>query len=118
MKPCQESSLTLQSLDERRIKCSAVSVMCATEVNTSEPISDTFAATPALKFVRLMLSWAANCKPKWANASMIVAVFDISVAFFHGKVRKVRKVIHMVPPTDLRKEGKNLEVAQDSLRNS
>ena len=33
---------------------------------------------------------------------MIIAVFDISVAFFHGKVRKV---IHVVPPKDLRKKG-------------
>ena len=33
---------------------------------------------------------------------MIIAVFDISVAF-HGKVRKV---IHVVPPKDLRKKGK------------
>ena len=48
---------------------------CATEVNTSEPRSDTFAATPLLKFVRLILSWAASYKPKRANASMIIAVF-------------------------------------------
>ena len=34
---------------------------------------------------------------------MILAVFDISVAFFHGKVRKV---IYVVPPKDLRKKGK------------
>ena len=34
---------------------------------------------------------------------MIIAVFDISVAFFHGKVRKV---IHVVPPKDLRKKRK------------
>ena len=66
--------------------------MCATEVNTGIEI-----ATPPLKFVRLILSWAA--KP----ASMIIAVFDISVAFFHGKVRKV---IYVVPPKDLHKKGK------------
>ena len=77
--------------------------LCATEVNTGEPRSDTFAATPPLKFVRLILSWAASYKPKRANASMIIAVFDISVAFFHGKVRKV---IYVVPPKDLRKKGK------------
>ena len=34
---------------------------------------------------------------------MIIAVFDISVAFFLGKVRKV---IYVVPPKDLRNEGK------------
>ena len=34
---------------------------------------------------------------------MIIAVFDISVAFFHGKVRKV---IYVVPPKDLRKKVK------------
>ena len=34
---------------------------------------------------------------------MIIAVFDISVAFFHGEVRKV---IYVVPPKDLRKKGK------------
>ena len=34
---------------------------------------------------------------------MIIAVFDISVALFHGKVRKV---IYVVPPKDLRKKGK------------
>ena len=60
--------------------------LCATEVNTGESRSETFAA---LKFVRLILSWAASYKPKRANASMIIAVFDISVAVFHGKVRKV-----------------------------
>ena len=59
--------------------------LCATEVNTGESRSDTFAATPPLKFVRLILSRAASYKPKRANASMIIAVFDISVAFFHGK---------------------------------
>ena len=69
--------------------------LCATEVNTSESRSDTFAATPPLKFVRLILSWAASYKPKRANASMIITVFDISVAFFHGEVRKV---IYVVPP--------------------
>ena len=41
--------------------------------------------------------------PKRANASMIIAVFDISVAFFHGKVRKV---IYVVAPKNLRKKGK------------
>ena len=73
------------------------------EVNTGESRSDTFAATPPLKFVRLISSWAASYKPKRANGSMIIAVFDISVAFFHGKVRKV---IYVVPPKDLRKKGK------------
>ena len=34
---------------------------------------------------------------------MITAVFDISVAFFHGKVRKV---IYGVPPKDLCKKEK------------
>ena len=34
---------------------------------------------------------------------MIIAVFDIPVAFFRGKVRKV---IYVVPPKDLRKKGK------------
>ena len=77
--------------------------LCATEVKTGESRSDTFAATPHLKFVRQILSWAASYKPKRANASMIIAVFDISVAFFHGKVRKV---IYVVPPKDLRKKGK------------
>ena len=76
--------------------------LCAAEVNTGESKSDTFAATPPLEFVRLILSWAASYKPKRANASMIIAVFDISVAFFHGKVRKV---INVVPPKDLRRKG-------------
>ena len=40
---------------------------------------------------------------------MIIAVFDISVVFFHGKVRKV---IYVVPPKDLRKKREILEVAQ------
>ena len=61
--------------------------LCASEVNTGESRSDTFAAAPPLKFVRLILSWAAS----------------ISVAFFHGKVRKV---IYVVPPKNLRKKGK------------
>ena len=34
--------------------------LCATEVNTGESRSDTFAAIPPLKFVRLILSWAAS----------------------------------------------------------
>ena len=59
-----------------------------------ESRSDTFAATPLLKFVRLILSLAASYKPKRANASMIIAVFDISVEFFY---EKVRKVIFVVP---------------------
>ena len=54
--------------------------LCATEVNTGEPRSDAFAATSPLKFVRLILSWAAGHKPERANASTIIAVFDISVA--------------------------------------
>ena len=77
--------------------------LCATEVNTGESRSDAFAATPPLKFVRLILSWAASYKPKRANASMVIAVFDMSVAFSRGKVRKV---IYVVPPKDLRKKGK------------
>ena len=72
-------------------------------MNTSESRSDTFAATPPLKFVRLILSWAASYKPKRANVSMIIAVFEISVSFFH---RKVRKVIHVAPPKDLHKKVK------------
>ena len=75
--------------------------LCATEVNTGEPRSDTFLETLPLKFVRLVLSWAASYQPKRANASMIIAVFDTSVAFFHGTVRKV---IYVVPPKDLRKK--------------
>ena len=72
-------------------------------MSSGESRSDTFAATPPLKFVRLISSWAASYKPKLANASMIIAVFHISVSFFHGKVRKV---IYVVPPEDLRKKGK------------
>ena len=34
--------------------------LCATEVNTGESRSDTFAAIPPLKFVRLILSWATS----------------------------------------------------------
>ena len=34
---------------------------------------------------------------------MIIAVFDISVAFFHGKVRKVMRVVSL---KDFRKKGK------------
>ena len=37
---------------------------------------------------------------------MIIVVFDILVAFFHGKVVKVRKVIYVVPPKDVRKKWK------------
>ena len=58
---------------------------------------------PFVKVVRLILSWAASYKPKRAIASMIIVVFDISVAFMHGKVRKV---IFVVPPKDFRKKGK------------
>ena len=48
--------------------------LCAAEMNTAESRSDTFAATPLLKFVRLVLTWAASYKPKQTNASMIIAV--------------------------------------------
>ena len=41
--------------------------LCATAVNTGESRSDTFAATQPLKFVRLILSWAASCKLKRAK---------------------------------------------------
>ena len=41
---------------------------------------------------------------------MIITVFDISVAFFHGRVI-------CVVPEDLRKKAKHLEVAQEPLRN-
>ena len=84
-------------------------------MNTGESRSDTYAATPLLKFVRLILSWAASYKPKRANASMIIGVFDISVAFFHGKVRKVIYVGTTKGPSQ---EGEDLEIAQESLRHS
>ena len=77
--------------------------LCATEVDTVEPRPDTFAATPPLKLVRLILNWAASDKPKLANAPKTIAAFDISAAFFRGKVRKV---IYMVPPKNLRKKWK------------
>ena len=89
--------------------------LCASEVNRGESRSDTFAASPPLKFVRLILSWAASCKPKRAHASMVIAVFDISVAFFQGKVRKV---IYVVPPKDLRKKWKIWRLLKSPLRNS
>ena len=46
---------------------------------------------------------------------MIIAVFDISVVFFH---QKVRNVIHVVATEEPSQEGEDLEVAQESLRNS
>ena len=46
---------------------------------------------------------------------MIIAVFDISVAFFHGKVRKVIYVVSTKGPSQ---ERGDLEIAQVSLRNS
>ena len=86
--------------------------LCATEVNTGESRSDTFAATPPLKFVRLIVSWAASYKPKRANASMIIAVFDISVPWESAQcdLRGTTK-----GPSQ---EGEDLEIAQESLRNS
>ena len=98
-KSCQELLKKRKDPNSSATRCR----LCATEVNTGESISDTFAATPRLKFERLVLSWTASYKRKLANASMIIAVFDISVAFFH---RKVRKVIYVVPPKDLRKKVK------------
>ena len=62
--------------------------LCATEVNTGEPRSVAFAATfppPPLKFVRLILSWAASYKPKRANASMIIAVLTFRWRSSMGK---------------------------------
>ena len=46
---------------------------------------------------------------------MIIAVFAISVAFLHGKVRKV---ILCGATEGLSQERENLEVAQESLFNS
>ena len=37
---------------------------------------------------------------------MIIMVFDISVAIFHGKVRRT---IYVLPPKDLRKKGRLLK---------
>ena len=70
------------------------------KINTGKVRSDTFAATPPRKFVQLILSWAASYQPKRKSRSrmsvpMIIMVFDIAVAFFHGNVRKT---IHVVPP--------------------
>ena len=59
--------------------------LCATDVNTGESRSETFVATAPLQLVRLILSWAASYKPMRANASMLIPVSDISVAFFHAK---------------------------------
>ena len=42
---------------------------------------------------------------------MIIAVFDISVAFFHGKMRKM---IYVVPPEDHRKKVKSLHGTRDA----
>ena len=83
--------------------------LCATEVNTGESRSDTFAATPPLKFVRLILSWAASYKPKRANASMIIAVV-VPRESAQGDPRGATK-----GPSQ---EGEDLETAQESLRNS
>ncbi|CAK0840370.1 unnamed protein product, partial [Prorocentrum cordatum] len=79
--------------------------LVATEINTGEVRTDCFAATPPLKFVRLILAWAASYSPRRnsAGVKMILLLFDISVAFFHGLVRKV---LYVVPPKDLRKKGK------------
>ena len=43
---------------------------------------------------------------------MIIAVFDTSVAFFHGKVRKVNLRGASEGPS---KEGEDLEIAQEAL---
>ena len=72
-------------------------------MKTDKSRSDTFATTPPLKFVRQILSWTASYKSKRTNGSKIIAVFDISKVFFHGKVRKL---IYVVPSKDLRKKGK------------
>ena len=76
--------------------------LCATEVNTGGDRMDCFAATPPLKLVRFVLSWAATHKPKKSGEKMVIVIFDISVAFFHGKARLV---LYVVPPKDLRKPG-------------
>ena len=43
---------------------------------------------------------------------MMIMVFDISVAFFHGKVRRT---IYVVPPKDLRKDRRDSETAQNQV---
>ena len=87
----------------------------ATEVNTGESRSDTFAATPPLKFVRLILSWAESYKPKRANASMIIAVFDIfgSILPWESAQDDLRGTTE--GPSQ---EGEDLEIAQESPQNS
>lgn len=82
-------------------KAEVRSRLCATEVNVGDR-SDCFVAAPPLKFVRLVMSWAATHKPKRSankGRQMILMISDVSVAFFHGNVRLV---LYVVPPRDLR----------------
>ena len=105
MRTTQGKNIWSKWVETRKVPASSAvrCQLCATEVNTGEPGSETFAAASPLKFVRLILNSAASYNPKPTNAPMIIAVFDISVAFLHGKVRKVT---HVVPPKDFRKKGK------------
>ena len=72
-------------------------------MNTSKSRSDTIAANLPVDFVQLNFIGQRTTSPIEQTRSMIIAVFDISVASFHGKVRKV---IYVVPPKDLRKKVK------------
>ena len=71
--------------------------LCATEVSTSESRSDTFAATP---FEIRATDFELGSELQ-AQARSLCSTFRW---FFHGKVRKM---IFVVPPKDLRKKGKS-----------
>eukprot|EP00971_Amphidinium_carterae_P121240 2401083-Amphidinium_carterae.1 len=71
--------------------------LVATEINTYER-TDVFAATPPLSMLRWLLSRAATGKgPKQRR----LAIYDVSVAFFHGEARED---IFVVPPREIRRE--------------
>lgn len=61
---------------------------------------DTFAATPPLKGIGIIISLCASKPPR---AARCIGRWDISVAFFHAEIVDD---LHVVPPPGLRKPGK------------
>ena len=71
----------------------------ATEVAYTKR-EDTFAPTPPLKGMKIIISLRASKSPR---RQRVLGRWDVSVAFFHAKIKDE---IYVVPPRGLKKKGK------------
>lgn len=67
--------------------------------------NDTFAGTPPTKAIRLVVSLQSSRPPPEGRTerSRQVAVYDVSVAFFHAKITDI---LFVLPPSEMRKAGR------------